>query len=665
MRRGHARTQSVLTTVALGLLLCPPLARAVQPADLSLTNTVSNTAPAIGARVTFTVSVTNAGPGAVQHLGVRDRVPSGYAFISYALTRGTYNQSTGQWGNFGLQRGASAQLVITATVKQSGDRADVAELTSASNSDPDSTPNNGNPAEDDYGQATTAPHRNVAPQITGQQPQTLSTFENTALTVDFGNLVVSDPDNAYPTGFSLTLQPGANYTVQAANQLVPVANYSGPLVVPVIVNDGLSNSAPFSLQVSVAARPTNIVTIMLDDLDNRTLQDLLTAGLLPNVQASIIDRSMHFTESHVTTPLCCPSRSSYYTGEYPHNHKVVSNVLQYPGYDGVNGAVGQFDDSVTVATRLQALGYTTAHIGKYLNGYGSDPSLVPISPAFDPRYVPPGWSNWYGLVDPWTYCMYDYTLNQDGVLTTYSLPNGETEDSALYQTNVLSDIAESFINNHRSDPAPFYLELMPIVPHAERCPDAYDGRPPPNGEEGFDLRIRPAPEYENAVVPAFVPTDSYDEDLTDKPSWLQSCVPLTPGDFDNLTTQYRQRMQAMLSVDDLVRRIVAALGPDVDHTMIVFTSDNGWLYGEHRASGKIYAYEESSAVPLYIALPQMDTAQSSPALVLNNDLAPTLLDLVAPGYSDSRFDGRSLVPLLQGTARGIASNSSSSTAARR
>src|SRR4029077_16124017 len=125
-------------------------------------------------------------------------------------------------------------------------------------------------------------------------------------------------------------------------------------------------------------------------------------------------------------------------------------------------------------------------------------------------------------------------------------------------------------------------------------------------------------------------------------SWLSGCAALTPDDFNNLVVQYRQRMQAMLSVDDLVRRIVAALGPDLDHTMLVFTSDNGWLYGEHRASGKIYAYEESSGVPLYVALPPTNAAQSSAALVLNNDLAPTLLDLASPGYSDSRFDGRSL-----------------------
>src|SRR5262249_1807828 len=153
--------------------------------------------------------------------------------------------------------------------------------------------------------------------------------------------------------------------------------------------------------------------------------------------------------------------------EYAHNHKIVSNVLQYPDL-GLNGAVGAFDDSVTVATRLQALGYATAHVGKWLNGYGSDPELTSLSPAFDPHYVPPGWTSWNGLVDPWTYCMYDYPNNTDGTLTTSSPPPGQDEDTATSQTNVLTDIAESFIVAHKGQAEPFYLELMPLVPHSER-----------------------------------------------------------------------------------------------------------------------------------------------------------------------------------------------------
>jgi hypothetical protein len=70
--------------------------------------------------------------------------------------------------------------------------------------------------------------------------------------------------------------------------------------------------------------------------------------------------------------------------------------------------VSRFDDSVTIATRLRSLGYTTGHVGKYLNGYGSDPTLVSIAPAFDPHYVPPGWSHWRALVDHTTYCVYNY-----------------------------------------------------------------------------------------------------------------------------------------------------------------------------------------------------------------------------------------------------------------
>jgi N-acetylglucosamine-6-sulfatase len=743
----HTAQRRFLTGTFLALLFSTPYAQAVQPADLSLTNTVNDPTPVIGSQVTFTITVMNAGPGSVQHMSVRDRLPAGYAFVSSTPSTGTYTASNGYWNGFGLPVNASAQLAIVATVRASGNHLSIAEVRVSSNPDPDSTPSNGNPAEDDYGQVTTTPRRPNAPVITGQQPLPLTTPEDTALTVGFDNLLVTDPDTPYPAGFTLTLQPGANYTLPAPDRLLPDSNVNGALTVPVIVNDGRNDSNTFLLQVTVtpvndvpvitgqtalstrketalaitlddltvsdpdnayptdftlallpgehytitgsneitpavgflgdltvpstvtdgadtsdvfdlvvsvtAAPPPNMVLIMLDDLDNRSLQDLLNAGLLPNVQASIVDRSFDFTQSHVTTPLCCPSRASYYSGQYAHNHGIVNNTLLYPGVTGVYQPAGLFDDSVTVATRLQAVGYTTAHVGKYLNGYGAEPSLAPQWPAFEPHYVPPGWSTWYGLVDPSTYCVYEYTINHDGELTEYPLPPGESEDTATYQTNVIADIGESFLLEHRDDTAPFYLELMPIVPHAEKCTAAYNGSPPPMGDDSFALRIRPAPEYENAGVPDFVPSPSYDEDLSDKPDYLSSEWPaLTPDDLANVSEQYRGRLRAMLSVDDLVRRIVAALGPAIDNTIIVLTSDNGWLYGEHRLSGKVFAYEESSAVPLYIVTPGAAAAQSSSALVLNNDLAPTLLDLASPGYSDARFDGRSMAPLLQGGGPG-------------
>jgi arylsulfatase A-like enzyme len=185
---------------------------------------------------------------------------------------------------------------------------------------------------------------------------------------------------------------------------------------------------------------------------------------------------------------------------------------------------------------------------------------------------------------------------------------------------------------------------MPLAPHAEHCPDAYGGAVP--HPDSFEVRIRPDPLDATTAVPTFAPGPAYDEDLTDKPEWLSGMPPLTADDLVNVSEQYQQRLRAMLSVDRLIGRLSAALGSRLDDTIIVVTSDNGWIYGEHRVSGKTYAYSESARVPLYIVAPQVPSGTRS-TLVLNNDLAPTLLDLALPGYADAAFDGRSLAPLLR------------------
>jgi arylsulfatase A-like enzyme len=136
-------------------------------------------------------------------------------------------------------------------------------------------------------------------------------------------------------------------------------------------------------------------------------------------------------------------------------------------------------------------------------------------------------------------------------------------------------------------------------------------------------------------------------DVSDKPVALQKPL-MTSTDIANLTRQYRDATAAMLAVDDLVGAVVNALGSQLANTILVFMSDNGELYGEHRLGGKEVAYEESIRVPLYVSGPGVVAGQSVDAIVLNNDLAPTIVDLAGavPGLS---MDGRSLVPLLQGS----------------
>jgi arylsulfatase A-like enzyme len=155
------------------------------------------------------------------------------------------------------------------------------------------------------------------------------------------------------------------------------------------------------------------------------------------------------------------------------------------------------------------------------------------------------------------------------------------------------------------------------------------------------------------LLPALKP--SFNEaDFTDKPIWRP---PLGTEEIMGrprtarvgLIEQYRSRLTALRAVDDLVRRVFVTLRLTgrLDNTVVIFVSDNGFLYGEHRLPQKLVAYEESIRVPLYIRVPWNTQPRSEDRIVLNNDLAPTIADLagVVPGLPT---DGRSLAPLLRG-----------------
>jgi hypothetical protein len=181
---------------------------------------------------------------------------------------------------------------------------------------------------------------------------------------------------------------------------------------------------------------------------------------------------------------------------------------------------------------------------------------------------------------------------------------------------------------------------------------------PPQGT--FGPNIPPAPRHlhlvdgnpGNGELPDFVPKPSFNEqDVSDKPPFIQGQAVMTPEDAADVGYQYKSRLGAMLAVDDLVGTVADALAQtgELDNTVLVFTSDNGWLYGEHRLSRKIVAYEESIRVPLIIRGPGFAQGAVSDRIVLNTDLAPTITE-VAGAAAGRPFDGRSLVPLLDDPA---------------
>jgi arylsulfatase A-like enzyme len=268
----------------------------------------------------------------------------------------------------------------------------------------------------------------------------------------------------------------------------------------------------------------------------------------------------------------------------------------------------------TVATWLKSGGYQTVLIGKYLNGYGR---------RDDASYVPPGWEEWYAKPGGFEY--YDYELNENGGLVSYG---SEEED---YLTDVLSGHATDFVRRAASEDQPFFAYVAPTAPHSPSTP---------------------AERHKSAFANQEAPrTPSFnEEDVSDKPTWVQEFEPVSEREGSQIDDRYRERLESMLAVDEMVASLIEELEAtgELDNTYIFFTSDNGYHLGEHRISGKRTVYEEAVRVPLAVLGPGVPAEGSVEQLVLNIDLAPTFAELV--GVSMPEFvDGRSLVPLLRGT----------------
>jgi arylsulfatase A-like enzyme len=320
-----------------------------------------------------------------------------------------------------------------------------------------------------------------------------------------------------------------------------------------------------------------------------------------------------FTNSYVNFPLCCPSRATFLTGQYMHNSGVQGNNPPYGGY-------GALDHSNTLPVWLKDAGYKTVHIGKYLNGYGSA----------RPTERPPGWTEWYGLIDPYTYMSYGYRMNRNGVVTQYgSAPQD-------YQADVLADTAVEVITRRVRNPAPLFLTVAPLTPHSEV--DLATGTWSP---------IRPAPRHKGVydTLPLPTPPNFNEADVSDKAPANQALPLLTPDRISGVAVAYRRQAEALLAIDEMVERIYEAVeaSGELDDTVIVFVSDNGYFHGEHRIpSGKGRAFEESVEVPLLVRGPGFAPGETAAERVTNADLAPTF---VALGEASPRrvMDGRSLL----------------------
>jgi N-acetylglucosamine-6-sulfatase len=351
----------------------------------------------------------------------------------------------------------------------------------------------------------------------------------------------------------------------------------------------------------------NIVFVLTDDLSMNLLRYMPQVRLLQH-------RGLTFHNYFVSDSLCCPSRSSIFTGDFPHDTGVFTNAG--PG-GGIKAFYAHHDESHTFNVALQRAGYRTAMMGKYLNGYLQGRRRSPIASTA----VPPGWSEWD--VAGFAYSEFDYDLNQNGKLHRYGHAPRD------YLTNVLARRGTQFIDQSARARRPFFLELATFSPHSPYTPA-------PRDRHAFPGLRAPHP-------------PSFDQLPVDSPSWLAGHRPLGPRQLRDINRVFRRRAQDVLSVDRListVRRAVAARGLS-RRTYIVFSSDNGLHTGEYRLMpGKLTAFDTDIHVPLVVDGPHVRPGSSTDAMAENVDLAKTFESLAGTTLPS---DGRSLAPLLYGS----------------
>ena len=375
---------------------------------------------------------------------------------------------------------------------------------------------------------------------------------------------------------------------------------------------GCSGSAPAQekaeeVAAEASADRPNILFVLTDDLDYASAQRM------PNLRSLLVEQGTSFDNAFTSQSLCCPSRATMLTGQYPHNHGVKGNKLPDGGFEKFRD---EGHEENTIAARLQEEGYRTALIGKYFNEYPG---------SADPTYVPPGWDEWHAKL--YEGKVYDYSLNENGEEVSYG---NETED---YLTDVISKKATEFIRGATSDESgkPFFAYVAPMAPHLPATPaERHEG------------------EFANEIAPR--PPSFNEEDVSDKPSWTRDAERLDDEELSEIDNQYRNRLESMLAVDEMVGSLVEELEAtgELENTYIIFTSDNGWLGGEHRVKqGKDRPYEESARVPLYVRGPGVPLGAEMEELVLNTDIAPTFAELGGARLSEEA-DGHSLLPLLRG-----------------
>jgi N-acetylglucosamine-6-sulfatase len=353
------------------------------------------------------------------------------------------------------------------------------------------------------------------------------------------------------------------------------------------------------------AKPRNVVFILSDDHRYDAMSFLGHQFAKTPVMDSLAANGAYFKNALVTTALCSPSRASILTGLYTFRHRVIDNNRPIP------------PGTVYFPQYLQKAGYATAFIGKWHMGGDSD------APQ-------PGWDHWVSFRGQGEYLppTPDYTLNVDGKRVKQ---NG-------YITTDLTDYAIDWLKQQKPADKPFCLYLSHKAVHANFTPE-------PKYEDTLkDLTFtRPATE-------ASTPGNLL------QPRWLRDQRNSWHGvDFPyhsvlDIERYYKRYCETLRSVDDSLGRVLQQL-KDMgihDETLVIYMSDNGFMFGEHGLIDKRVAYETSMRVPMLVQCPALIKAGTVVnEMVANIDVAPTILEAMGL-QQPAHMDGRSFLSLAEG-----------------
>lgn len=357
-----------------------------------------------------------------------------------------------------------------------------------------------------------------------------------------------------------------------------------------ILDDGIDQDCDGRDRVTpVGGEIENVVVIMTDDM---AYADYVH---MPKTRMLLGEEGVTFDKAYQNTPVCCPARATLLTGQRSAHHDVNTNKpADGEGYQAL-------DHSNTLATWFEGEGYEPIHIGKYLNGYGR----FSLYPGVDDRTeVPPGWTNFQTLVGDIKY--YDYTINDNGTLIDFG------DDLEDYNTDVLAERSAASIRSSVDAGSRFFLWVTTFAPHT------WNGRPPLPAERHIDLFDDVAPPRD----PSF-----NEQNVRDKPGYVRGAAKLTNKKIAALDDHWENQIESLQAVDDLVETIYLTLEDEgiLEQTLIMFLSDNGYMLGQHRLTGKVRPYEESVHVPLVMRGGPFVGGEVVDHVVSSTDLAPTIV----------------------------------------